>query len=81
MSDDMIERVARAIHARSDHGSLWSELDVYSKNEYREDARAAIEATGVERLQAEVGQLRTALERIIELMQAMIDEALKENEG
>jgi len=41
---DMIERVARAIHARSDHASLWSELDGYSKIEYREDARAAIEA-------------------------------------
>ena len=40
----MIEQVAKAIHARNDHGSTWSDLDIYSKNEYREDARAAIEA-------------------------------------
>ena len=40
----MIEQVAKAIHARNDHGSTWTDLDIYSKNEYREDARAALEA-------------------------------------
>ena len=40
----MIEQLAKAIHARNDHGSTWNDLDIYSKNEYREDARAAIEA-------------------------------------
>ena len=40
----MIEQLAKAIHARNDHGSTWTDLDIYSKNEYREDARAAIEA-------------------------------------
>lgn len=40
----MIERVARAIHARSDHGSTWEELDAYSTMEYLEDAKAAIGA-------------------------------------
>lgn len=42
--NEMEERVARAIHSRSDHASTWDELDAYSKMEYGEDARVAIEA-------------------------------------
>jgi hypothetical protein len=41
---EMVERAARAIHARIGQGTLWDDLDDYSRSEYLADARAGIEA-------------------------------------
>ena len=48
MTDDMIERVARVLHGRSDHAATWDELDDYWQTEYRLDARAAIAAMSID---------------------------------
>jgi hypothetical protein len=44
MTDDMIERVARVLHLRSDHAPTWDDLGDYWQAEYMLDARAVIEA-------------------------------------
>ena len=83
MTDDMIERVARAIHSRSrDHANDWDELSPYYHNKYRQDALAAIEAMREPTL-----EMRHAGRRVksswlveneeVEIWQNMIDESLK----
>ena len=81
MSNDMIERVARALAASDRHfsdGGSWDELDPIEHDIYMASARAAIEAMREPTSEmVDAAYANTGGVGATKCWQAMIDEALK----